>query len=118
MQLGSGFLALGEPGTCTSRPLEGGGGQITIEQNVSIFFAPIAGRNLGWNPEKYEIVMARTPPGKYANYNSNVTFAVSIDGIETLADKPAIAVLNQMVGIVDRVCEATEAECRRIGLIK
>lgn len=74
-------------------------------------------KNTGWNPSKNELLLLRTDPKKNVNYDANVSLTVSIEGIDILRRKPAVSVLKQMLDAVAAVGEATEGECRRLGLI-
>jgi hypothetical protein len=61
--------------------------------------------------------LLKTDPKVNLNYDANVSLTVSIEGIDIVRRKPALSVLKQMLNAVAAVSEATEAECRRLGLI-
>lgn len=100
------------------RSIEPGFMKITIKGTISGFASGMSVRNPDWDPDKYEITLARTPIGGNPNYKAHVALNIAIDGIENLGGKPAVGVLRNMVRVVESVLGATEAECRRMGLIK
>jgi hypothetical protein len=70
-----------------------------------------------WDPSKYEIMLDRIPANESTpDYKAHVTLNVAIQCAAIERGKPAIAVLGEMMRIVDGILAATEAECRRIGL--
>jgi len=72
-----------------------------------------------WNRDKNEIVFLAIRPGsEIAGYDANVSYTVALDDIDEIIEgQHPVAVLNAMAGEVERILMATEAECRRIGLI-
>ena len=72
---------------------------------------------LGLDPVKNELILMIFSPPSQIKINGDIAFDIAIEGIKTLANQPAIKVLNAMAGIVERVLVATEAECRRLGFI-
>jgi len=72
---------------------------------------------VGWDPGKNEITLMSVLPGTQTDINTNITFAVAIDGVETLGGQSAVGVLDSMARIVEGVLVATEAECRRLKFI-
>jgi hypothetical protein len=72
---------------------------------------------LGWDREKNELKLFIVPAGSQIDVYGRISFQIAIEGIETLTDQPAIAVLDAMANIVQSIMRATEAECRRSGLI-
>jgi hypothetical protein len=50
-------------------------------------------------------------------YNGKMTLFISINEIDTLRSEPIVGFLNAAASEVERVIMATEAECRRMGLL-
>jgi hypothetical protein len=77
------------------------------------------GGNLGWDPEKSEIIVFIGGGGAWATAKSdiaaNVAITVAIEGIETQSGKPVVAALDAMRCIVEGILMATKTECRRLG---
>jgi hypothetical protein len=92
--------------------------QLTYEAQGSFITGLIGAGNPGWDPDKYEITLASAPVETNPQYQTHVALNVAFDGIETQIGKPAVAVLREMMRVVDGVLSATEAECRRLGFIK
>ena len=90
--------------------------RIINDQGISDIVSP-GGFGIGWDPEKYEIILMSTQSGSHVDVDINVTFTVAIDGIETLESKSMIGVIDDMACIVERILLATKAECRRLGFI-
>ena len=59
----------------------------------------------------------RAPRGAQPQYNAEFKIQVAFDEVEAVAGKPATDVLRKMFVEVEQVLMATEAECRRIGLV-
>jgi hypothetical protein len=71
-----------------------------------------------WDPDKNEIVFLRIGPGSNARYNLKLAPSVILDDVDrALRGQDPVAVLNAMASECERVLVATEAECRRIGLV-
>jgi hypothetical protein len=68
-----------------------------------------------WDGVKNEITFAHSPVGHEFNYNIQLAVAVAFAEVETVRDKPAVSVLNDIARIVESILMATEAECRRLG---
>ncbi|MCK1638939.1 hypothetical protein IVA95_15340 [Bradyrhizobium sp. 157] len=77
----------------------------------------VSPRDPRWDASRNELLLLRTDPKKHVNHDANVSPTVSIEGIDFLRHKPAVGVLKQMLNAVAAVGEATESECRRLGLI-
>jgi hypothetical protein len=76
------------------------------------FLAPV------WLRDKNQIVFLRTAPETDISYNGNLSFSVALDDVdEVIRGQPPAATLRAMAGEVESVLMATEAECRRLGLI-
>jgi hypothetical protein len=67
--------------------------------------------------DKNQIVIAKINPGGNFQYNAELSFIVAFDEINSVAGGPAVGILDAISGEVNRVLRATEAECKRIGLI-
>jgi hypothetical protein len=71
-----------------------------------------------WDREKNQIVIAEIGPGGDFKYDVELSLFVAFDKINGVKSGPAVGVLDMMASEVTRVLKATEAECRRIGLLK
>ena len=71
-----------------------------------------------FNSEKNEIIFARVPLGSELKYDLGFSFLVALGDIDIVARHQAVAVLRTMSAEVKRILMATEAECRRVGIIK
>jgi hypothetical protein len=91
---------------------------LTYQIKTKGFVAGMSRENPDWDPDKYEITLARFPLNESPNYQARVALNVTFDGVETQRGKPAVLLLREMMGIVDRILSVTEAECRRLGFIK
>jgi hypothetical protein len=78
---------------------------------------PISPTSRQWCAEKNELLLLRTPPKNNVRYDANIAVSVAIEGVEILRGKPAIGVLYEMSQVVAKIGGATEAECRRSGII-
>jgi hypothetical protein len=70
-----------------------------------------------WNREKHQIEFARINPGGQFKYNAQITFFIGFDEFNGVKPAPAVGVIDLIAAEVHRVILATEAECRKIGLI-
>jgi len=91
---------------------------LTYNVRVKGFVGGMSSRNPDWDPDKYEITLARFPLYTSPDYQARVALNVTLDGIETQRGKPAVTVLRETMSIVDGILSGTEAECRRLGFIK
>lgn len=66
---------------------------------------------------KNQIVILRAPPGANLEYDMQLSFVVEFDEFNGVKRGPAVGILNAIAGEADRVLRATEAECKRIGLL-
>jgi hypothetical protein len=71
-----------------------------------------------WDSEKNEVIFGIVGPGGQFQYDLEFTFFVAFGEIEIIEGNPVVPVLATMIGEVGKVILATEAECRRIGLLK
>jgi hypothetical protein len=71
-----------------------------------------------WDDLKNEIILARVGPGGHFQHDAQVGIYISFDEPEIVRQEPAVHVLKTIAGEVKRVLVATEAEARRIGLVK
>jgi hypothetical protein len=92
--------------------------ELAFEGHTTGIIGGMSVKNSDWDPDKYEITLARTPLGSHSHYRPNVTLNVALDSIETQRGKPAVAVLREMMRVVDGILSASEAECRRLGFVK
>jgi hypothetical protein len=88
-------------------------GRIAIRKLTANVINPRGG--ISWDSGKNEITLLSVLPGTQANINTNITFDVAIDGVDTLSGQSAVRTLNDMARIVESILMATEAECRRLG---
>ncbi len=75
--------------------------------------------DIKWDPDKHEIVFDRSDPMTIVHFDidKNFKISVAIESIDVIRDEPAVGVLLDMASIVENILMATEAECRRMGLI-
>jgi hypothetical protein len=74
-------------------------------------------RTLGFSADKNEVVLFLTDSNQQAQ--AEFTYSIVIrDTEEVIKGKHPVTLLNAMSGVVERILLGTEAECRRIGLIK
>ncbi len=71
-----------------------------------------------WNGEKHQIEFARVRPGGKFEYDAQITFFIGFDEFNSVKAGPAVGILAAIAGEVHKVISATEAKCRRIGLLK
>ena len=71
-----------------------------------------------WDAEKNEIKLFVAGKGSQIQYNITLSIFVAFGEVEVVSGQPVIPVLNALRDKVSGVIDATEAECRRIGLIK
>jgi hypothetical protein len=84
--------------------------RMTATGGISFPFAP-------FDRIKNQIVTARVGPNGTFEYDMQLSFSVQFDDFNGVKGGPAVGVLDAIASEVDRVLRATEAECRRIGLI-
>ncbi|GAB4225404.1 MAG: hypothetical protein Kow0032_01170 [Methyloligellaceae bacterium] len=95
-------------------------GEIAIQGNPGTFTvrSKVSEGNPSWDPHKNEITLMITGPGADIQMQTEFTYSIVIHHSEKVIDgQPPVPLLNAMRGIVERILMATEAECRRIGLI-
>jgi hypothetical protein len=66
---------------------------------------------------KHQIPLARVGPGGEFRFEADFTFSIFLDEFNGVRPGPIAGVLNGIASEVERVLVATEAECRRIGLL-
>jgi hypothetical protein len=94
-------------------------GGSTMTSKINILGDGMVEQTYFWNSEKNEIVFLVVSGKANISYNANITFSVALDGVDqVIRGQHPVTVLRTMTGEVERVLMATEAECRRIGLIK
>lgn len=82
-----------------------------LAQPTEFQFPPV------WDRAKHEMVLARVRHGTAIYYDCTIQFLVAIGKVDVVEGQPAVAVLNQLAGTVERIVMALEAESRRLGLI-
>jgi len=75
------------------------------------------GIGVRWERDKNRITFARIAPGSHFKYDANIAFHIAFDQFNGVKGGPAVGILNATAREVQRVLLATEAECRRIGII-
>jgi len=94
----------------------GGGGMFVRNLKASGGFAI---PNPRYDSANNEIVFLRTGPDTKVSYDVAVAFSVALDDIaDVVKGQHPVAALNAMASEIERILMATEAECRRIGLLK
>jgi hypothetical protein len=71
-----------------------------------------------WDGAKNEMIFGRIGPKGSFEYEIEFTFSIAFGDVPVLKGQPVPAALDHLAGIVASIIAATEAECRRIGLIK
>jgi len=71
-----------------------------------------------WNREKNQIEFARVFPGGDFKYDAQISFFIGFDEFNGVKSAPVVGVLDKIASEVQRIIGATEAECRRIDLLK
>lgn len=71
-----------------------------------------------WDSAKNELQLGRFTRDSYINYDMKFACYIGIAKIDFLASRPALAVIKDLINIVDGIVSAIEAETRRLGLIK
>lgn len=78
----------------------------------------VSNENPSWNPATNEIILLVTGPGPKPDVETDFTYTIVIRHKEKIIDgQHPTRLLNAMRGRVERVLAATEAACRRIGLL-
>lgn len=71
-----------------------------------------------WDSAKNEIPFAITAVDRgKITYDFDLRFTIAFGEVDVVKGKPAFAVFRALIGIVTGIVDATEAECRRIGII-
>ena len=92
-----------------------GGSTITLFDNSEV--GNIRPVNPIYDSAKNEIIFGRAPIKAQLNYNVRPRFTVAFDEIEFAKGEYVYGFLMKAATEVERILVATEAECRRIGLI-
>ncbi len=71
-----------------------------------------------YDSEKNEIPFARVPPGGELKYDFAFSFLVEFGNVDFLGRHAAVDILDTLAAEVQRILLGTEAECRRIGILK
>jgi hypothetical protein len=71
-----------------------------------------------WDSANNEMIFGRVEPGGEFHYDIEFTLYVAFGDASTLAGQQVVAALDNLAGICNGMLAATEAECRRIGLLK
>jgi hypothetical protein len=73
----------------------------------------------GWDAEKYELKISQSPLGTKPHHEVVPAFDISFDHPDpTIRNKLPLPFLDSLPSIFDSILVRTEAECRRIGIIK
>lgn len=70
-----------------------------------------------WDSEKQEMVFAKSGPGGDIEYDVEFAFYIAFGNVPIFEGRPVLDVLKYLANVVDSIITATEAECRRIGLL-
>jgi hypothetical protein len=76
-----------------------------------------AGILKSWDREKQEVELLSIGPDGYAHYDVQIAFFIAFGKVPVVEGQPVLAVLNALISKVESIILATEAECRRIGLL-
>jgi hypothetical protein len=74
--------------------------------------------NPGWDRDKNELVIARVRSGGEFHMNFHFTPHIALNDVEIVDGQPVEGVLSYLIGIVEGIVMAFEAEAKRIGLIR
>jgi hypothetical protein len=92
------------------------GGKMTLRDPGEPRTARVA---LEWDRDKNELAMVRGPLDLEIRLNATLAFSILFDPAhEVIGGQHPVAALRTMAREVERILMATEAECRRIGLIR
>ncbi len=69
-----------------------------------------------WDGAKQEATLAAS--NSDLAVNGDISFFIAFDQVEVVGGKPVISVLNKLVGVVEGIFLAIEAESRRLGFVK
>jgi hypothetical protein len=81
------------------------------------FAGGMTGHNPDWDPDKYEITLAREPLYSNTQYDAHVALNIAVESVETLRRKPVVGALREMLNAVESVVGVTKSECGRLGFI-
>lgn len=88
-----------------------------VNVNGIVFNTVTAEARIGrmkWNFSKTEFELFRVPAGQKGQYQFDVPLVISFSDAPSLGDKPLIATLDEMAGMVDGIVRGLEAETARI----
>ena len=71
-----------------------------------------------WDGAKQEMIFAKSGPGGEFEYDMEFAFYIAFGDVPVFAGQPVATVLHHLAGEVAGILTATEAECRRIGILK
>jgi hypothetical protein len=86
-------------------------------EHGSVSFDPPIWTPGTWDGAKNEMVIFRADPGTELDYDIEFSPSISFGDVPVFANEPVLTVLNYLARMVESVLLATEAECRRLGLI-
>ena len=70
-----------------------------------------------WDRAKNEMEIVRHPIGGKSNVNISITYYIVMRDIECVDGIPAGVVISRLIGIVESIVTALEAEALRLGLV-
>ena len=70
-----------------------------------------------WNSAKNEMVIAQVPYGSECKFDFQYQVFIAFNDVECILGQPVIPILNKMLGIVDGIVMALEAEAKRIDIL-
>jgi hypothetical protein len=71
-----------------------------------------------WDSDKEELIYAATAPGVQTKYKVHVAFDVTFREVEVVKGKQVVGILDALIRKVSGIVDATQAECKRIGVLK
>jgi hypothetical protein len=86
--------------------------------NGSISFNPPIWNPITWDSTKNEMVIFREDPGGQLDYNLEFSLFIAFGCVPVFSGEPVIGVFDHLARQVEGLLMATEAECRRIGIIR
>lgn len=70
-----------------------------------------------WDRCKNEMIIFREDPGGQLEYDFKLAPFIAFGDVAVFCGEPVLGVFNHLAGVVESILMASEAECRRLGLI-
>jgi hypothetical protein len=80
-----------------------------------------AGTGLGgsnrWRPNELELILMVTEPEIEPRLSGNLSFTVSVDGVDLIRDQPIVWLLEGAVDTINGLLTSAEATCKKLGFL-